>query len=201
MEIIEAVGKEEACRVVEFDLITAIHKKRHAGRRKRSKDRRDKVEEVRLVTDSKNTRSELPFTFFARRSAQLTVDGLLKVKDQLGYYPFNIIEIAALSKSLEPLVIKLYPLNTNALGGRYTSKSTEEASSLPFPTMMWITCPSLHARVSHLEDLGWISIFQKHLLENPEAMQSMHNAHIAYANERWSLLSHADKVFVEENNW
>lgn len=154
---------------------------------------------------------EVVIESFVRRSNCLSIESVQNVIRQLGYLPYNLVEVAAQSSTSSsgsvtgvienPLVLKLYPLNTNDLDGRY-AKSV--GKPLPFPTMMWMSCRVLYAQISVLEDAGWIQVFQKRLLnspESPEWLQIMDNAHRQYAAERWSLISPEDMELVMENNW
>lgn len=191
-----------ARRVVSIDIYELI-KRRKAGRRKRSKYKKNRNNNVDLpvVADEINSDS-IPLESFQKRSPNLTKLDVCMVTQQLGYYPYNIVEVAAYSPHMNPLVVQLYPLNGNLLGGRYGIESFEKKMlALPFPTMLWMCCPYLHAKISHLEDLGFITVFQQRLNEDAIEMQSMHSAHNYYGEERWSLLSTEDKLFVEENNW
>ena len=186
----------EACSVVVNIDIIESDKRRQAGRRKRSKDKRCcKVENITNFDDELE-RCE-------KRSQKLTLTDVKIVSKQLGYHPHNIIEVAAYSSRMSPLVVKLYPLHGNAITGRYRSKKGSKAKQdfLPFPTMLWVSCPNLHAQISHLEDLGFITQFQKRVNEDDSVLESMRQAHNFYAEERWSLLSSEDKTFVEEKNW
>ncbi len=140
---------------------------------------------------------------FSRRSEALTIDTTHSIIRQLGYLPYNLVEVAAHSEQSpqHPLILKLYPLNTNDLKGRY-AKSVGQP--LPFPTLFWMSCPALHTKISELEDAGWIQVFQKRLLEGPESavwLEMMDNAHRQYAAERWSMLSGEDLELVERNGW
>jgi hypothetical protein len=75
---------------------------------------------------------------------------------------------------------------------------------LPFPTIFWMTCPELKSRISKLEDDGWILKLEKRLLTSPHSdayLRIMDRAHRLYAEERWSLMSEADKSIVRDNNW
>ena len=67
-----------------------------------------------------------------RKDESLIISEVSNVYKQLGYVPCNIVNIAASVKNI-PLVIQLYPLNSNKLGGKYTSK---DGTLLPFPTMV-----------------------------------------------------------------
>lgn len=52
-----------------------------------------------------------------------------------------------------PQILKLYPLTTAARGKRLE----------PFPTMCWMSCPELKARISALEVDGWIGRLEERL--------------------------------------
>ena len=68
------------------------------------------------------------------KDSTLSLTEVSSVYKQLGYVPCNIVNIAARSKNNNrPLVIQLYPLNSNNLGGKYTST---DGTLLPFPTMV-----------------------------------------------------------------
>ena len=191
----------ETKRVVSIDIYELI-KRRKAGRRKRSKYKKNRNNKLDLPILDENNCDSIPLESFQKRSPNLSKLDVCLVTQQLGYYPYNIVEVAAYSPHMNPLVVQLYPLNGNLLGGRYEIESPEKKMlALPFPTMLWMCCPYLHAKISHLEDLGFITVFQQRLNEDAIAMQSMHNAHNSYGEERWSLLSTEDKLFVEESSW
>jgi len=78
---------------------------------------------------------------------------------------------------------------------------TRERTDKPFPTMLWMTCPSLHARVCKLEDRGWIQKLDRRLQESPEHIAAMEAAHRAYAAARWALLTDEDRAFVASKDW
>lgn len=134
----------------------------------------------------------------------VSVDGVICLIQQLGYSPFNLIDIAA-GDERHPTVIRLYPLNRNNLEGRY-GMHVEGCTKglLPFPTIFWMTCPELKSRVSKLEDEGWILKLEHRLLNtsrSEEYLRVMKKAHELYAQERWELLSESDRELVQLNNW
>jgi hypothetical protein len=107
---------------------------------------------------------------YTHRSDSLTLEIIETVAGQLGYHPFNIVDVV-LSNSDKvkelggtenyPLVAILYPLNHNEeVGGRYSGSDGPK----PFPTTTWITCPDLHTRISELEVKGYINKLQQKLL-------------------------------------
>jgi len=77
----------------------------------------------------------------------------------------------------------------------------EEDPRKPFPTMLWMTCPLLHARICKLEDLGWIAKLETRLRSSEQFLADMSLAHARYAEARWSLLSQADVSLVEAAGW
>lgn len=175
---------------------TVCSKKTRGGRTLRERTRRSKVVEGRVTLES-----------FHRRAMGLMLPPIRIVKHQLGYEPLNIVDIGAKifvkldddNDALEyPQIILLYPLNANNLKGKYAMTNGMK----PFPTTIWMTCPILHARISKLEDLGWVSKLQSRLNSgNPDWLNSMQHAHKAYADLRWDMLTEGDKEYVRENGW
>ena len=138
-------------------------------------------------------------TVFAHRSDDLTFEDTQMVANQLGYLPSNLIKIAARDENLNPVVTLLYPLNHKENNFRYS------VDKKPFPTIIWITCPLLRARISKLEHDGWVSKFQQRLhagdIESMSFLAMMEEAHKAYAKERWELLTKEDQELVIKNGW
>lgn len=138
------------------------------------------------------------------RRGHLELDIINKVAGQLGYHPFNIVDVVLDSRDEandHPLVAVLYPLNYNEeVKGRYSGNDGPK----PFPTTLWITCPDLHTRISKLEDLGFISKFQQKLLNDSNSaimLEQMHRAHAGYAQFRWDLLASDDEALVISSGW
>ena len=147
---------------------------------------------------------------YAHRSNSLTVDMVAAIADQLAYDPVNLVAIGAYEEVVVsalaqikqgcPLVAILYPLNQNSLEGRYSASQGPK----PFPTTLWMTCPILHAKVSKLEDRGWVQKLQLRLLNDKNSakwIEGMQKAHERYARFRWQLLSEEDKELVHKNGW
>lgn len=167
---------------------------RPTSRKRRSQERRTKEGGLSLLP------KEITLDLIVHKSNALTLDQLNMLIDQLGYIPYNLIEIGSSSDEPEPVtqVAMLYPLNKNDLSGRYATRP------LPFPTMLWLCCPTLHTKICELEVDGWVQKLQKRLTESDESatyLSRMQQAHRAYAAERWSLLSEEDLRTVEENGW
>lgn len=95
-----------------------------------------------------------------------------------------------------PVVSIVYPLNSG------DSKHYSHAKGRkPFPTVIWLTCPFIHARVSMLEDMGLIAEYCKRIQENTTYLEQMRLAHERYAAFRWSLLTPEDVQFVAASGW
>lgn len=166
---------------------------RRSSRRKRSQDRRAKENGITMP-------AVITLNLIAHRSTALQLGQLNMLIAQLGYVPYNLVEIGASSHDAEPVtqVAKLYPLNKCDSSGRYMERH------LPFPTMFWLCCPELHTKICELEVEGWVVKLQKRLTESDERdsyLAAMESAHRQYAAERWELLSDADKDLIIKNGW
>jgi hypothetical protein len=62
-------------------------------------------------------------------------------------------------------------------------------------------CPLLKAKISRIEESGWIQTLQQRLLSSEEYLQQMVRAHEQYAEERWSTLSPEDIELMEISGW
>ena len=73
----------------------------------------------------------------------------------------------------------------------------------PFPTQYWLTDPRLRMLISMLEisDDRNVKTMEARLRSNPECLQSMERAHKSYGEERWLLLTDADRTAVTERRW
>lgn len=145
---------------------------------------------------------------------------------QLGYLPGNVIHISTRAKAVgcldnadaqAPAVVQLYPMvlreeykGGKANGRRFKSRKrrcTDDASkddtSLiePFPTIYWLTHPTLRVLVSKLELESFGARLEKRLANEEKAMESMRRAHEAYGQERKQLLTDSDRALVQERKW
>jgi hypothetical protein len=146
-----------------------------------------------------------------RRSQRLTLLSAQLVSKQLGYVPYNLVDVGSsirienadgsdgVVETIEyPLAAICYPLNSNNnLCGRYH----KDGGLKPFPTVLWMTCPILHARISKLEGLGFITSFQQRLEASEEYIAQMKEAHRRYAEFRCSLLTAEDNEFAIASGW
>ena len=187
---------EEA--VISGDIVEPLRAaSRRSGRTMRSRKKK--------ISGSNPTASlsVVQLSSFTRRSQTITMRSIRLISIELGYAPSNIVDIGAsitFDSQAYPTVAVLYPLNANDLGGRYSM----EGGYKPFPTTLWMTCPHLHARVSKLEDAGWIQRLYDRLHNSEESAEwigNMCEAHRRYGEFRWNLLTESDKEFVISNGW
>lgn len=130
------------------------------------------------------------------KSPLLTIDDAKILTSQLGYMPYNIIDIAARGTDGVPTVAFLY--------GLFQEKSCSTLSTKPkkpFPTIFWLTCQELKTRISKLEDEGHITLFQEKLNGDPEAIDMMQRAHELYIAERRDNLTPEDIAYVNGEKW
>lgn len=125
------------------------------------------------------------------RSSLLTLVDVNKVIEQLGFIPYNIIDIGAKNENEDPLVVVCYPLNKN------DNKKGNYFQLKPFPTTIWMSNPDLKSEISKLEVVGWVTKLQERLRSKEEYLDQMKYAHEKYAEERWSYLTPADIELIE----
>ncbi len=155
-------------------------------------------------------------------------DDRLMLVAQLGYCPGNAVSVVARindafhgdqwKDNLAPLVLKLYPLvlRNESDGTKHRrkrqGKANEELSMSqdaeqkqplvePFPTMFWITHPRFKALISKMELQNRGIQYEKKLQEDPNALDSMKYAHLAYGEERQSMITSQDREFIHERRW
>jgi len=129
----------------------------------------------------------------------LTERELAAVVDQLGFMPTNLIRVAAFDAiTHQPTVCQLYPLTKPAAERRRKGGGKDFE---PFPTTYWLTCPTLKANISKLEDKGWVAKLETRLEKDEAALHAMANAHNEYAACRWALLSDEHLSLVSERGW
>lgn len=71
----------------------------------------------------------------------------------------------------------------------------------PFPTIYWLTHPTLRAAISKLELETLGTKLEQRLASEPRSMESMKRAHDSYGRERRRLLTASDLRLVTERNW
>ena len=73
----------------------------------------------------------------------------------------------------------------------------------PFPTMYWLTHPLIRTLVSQIE-LGKdfnATEMERRLAKSEEARTSMEEAHKAYGETRWNLLTESDVALIKKRHW
>jgi len=144
----------------------------------------------------------IDISFFPMRDETLTVEEVSRVAKQLGYLPYNLIRVGAydFESAVRPVVAILYPLNAMKIGGRFDVSEGLK----PFPTIYWMTCPIMQARISELEKSGWIRVFDNQLSANNfnnDYARMMQNSHRLYGQARWEMLREEDKEYVDRQGW
>jgi hypothetical protein len=146
--------------------------------------------------------SNIHLSLLPYHDASLDLDDVTRISKQLGFVPYNLIKIGAYDHidTKRPVVAVLYPLNADKIGGRF-----DESDGLkPFPTIYWLSCPIIHAKISQLEKAGWITIIETKLKENDYNnifAESMRHSHDLYRQARLDLLHEEHLDYVEKNGW
>ena len=128
------------------------------------------------------------------KRADIATEDARSITSQLGYMPYNIIDVAARNDSGRPIVALLYGLTRGQTAATMPTKPLK-----PFPTIYWLTCTNLNNDISTLEYNGWIMKLQDRLNSDPAHIAAMQRAHEQYSEERRSNLSPEDLTFLENN--
>lgn len=102
----------------------------------------------------------------------VTEHDIAEVSRQLGRPARGIVEVAARCRCGRPLVVKTEP-------------RLEDGT--PFPTLYYLTQPSVTAAVSTLEATGLMAQLQLQLGEDPELAEKYLAAHRSYLSDRAEL--------------
>jgi hypothetical protein len=122
------------------------------------------------------------------------------VRQQLGYLPPNFVKVSARNVNGSPVAIKTYPLHGGA--PRRQAKSALSLDSLesksisvgtPFPTLYWLTCPSIAKAIAKMERKGYVGMLEERLKDDSAMTDQLFCCHKEYARERWECLSLDDK--------
>ncbi len=128
----------------------------------------------------------IPVADMKHLSSALSLDDVRIIVRQLGFVPFNLIDASSRDAlNGHPQVLKLYPLNSS----NPTLACLLDEERIPFPTSYWISCPILHARISRLEEGGWVQKLLHRFLNSADSLlykEAMQRAHRLYAEERWA---------------
>jgi len=79
-------------------------------------------------------------------------EDVLIIERQIGRKPLGVRRVVLRCEHNFPVVIE----NECEIDGK------------PFPTLFWLVCPKLCREISRLEQLGWISRFEKIINEDPD---------------------------------
>ncbi len=111
------------------------------------------------------------------------------LRSQLDREPRGLLGIERRCRFGYPQVIKVYPL------------LKDNATIEPFPTLFWLTCPTLIEQLSRLEQRGYIKAVERALAADERLRQEYHEDHRRYLAERWAALSPEDRALAEEHGF
>jgi hypothetical protein len=119
-----------------------------------------------------------------------TAADLATLRIQLGRDPFaRLLAIETRCPSGHPAVVRVHPL----VGSGATTR--------PFPTLFWLTCPTLDVVLARLESEGWVRRAEAAIAEDAELRAGVAADHEAYVEERWSLLTEAERREIAARGW
>lgn len=105
---------------------------------------------------------------------------------QLGRAPQGVVAVARRCPYGYPQVTVNHPLRRE--GEKFAI----------FPTLFWLTCPFLVAKVARLETGGGVGRYERLLGADPKLAREYVQAHEAYCRERIALLSQEERGFLRE---
>jgi hypothetical protein len=111
---------------------------------------------------------------------------LEKITSQLGRAPRGVVRVAKRCLADHPQVIVTYPI-----------QRTREGPAI-FPTLYWLTCPSLRQRVGILETDGWVKRLQQRMEADTTMAKQWEEAHGEYARQRVQLVPQEQLVLLRE---
>ena len=116
---------------------------------------------------------------------QISKQDFETLERQLQRRPRGVRAIEVRCPSGHPLVIRVHPL----------------IDEKPFPTLFWLTCPSVIAQISRIEHLGHIQKLESILKDHPEMMKRYHDNHRSYIEERLRQLSAGEKSHAKSQGY
>ncbi|MFP4588541.1 MAG: DUF501 domain-containing protein [Candidatus Acetothermia bacterium] len=111
-------------------------------------------------------------------------DDLQKIQEQIGRNPKGLVDVAFRCPGGQPAVIRTKPLIRRRDGFEL------------FPTLFWLTCPSLAEQIAEIESRGYIERLEEELNANPWLKQKYLHQERRYRSERRGLLSLSERNFV-----
>jgi len=109
------------------------------------------------------------------------------INEQLGKEPRGLIDIPVRCRYGYPVVLTTKPLIRKAGGFEI------------FPTLYWLSCPRRVEEVSRIEANGRVRKLEEEISSNPDLRQAYREAESRYLKAQRSLLSEADRDFIEKN--
>ena len=120
------------------------------------------------------------------------------LQQQLGYLPPNFVRVVArTSPHHVPVTIQTYPLQGGA--PRRQAKVSLQIGA-PFPTLYWLTEPTINRAIANLERQGYVQRIETLIQQNATLAQRFRQCHAEYAHERWTSLDEADRVWLLGNS-
>lgn len=104
------------------------------------------------------------------------------LRQQLGREPRGVRAIETRCPVGHPQVVRVYPWVD---GG-------------PFPTLFWLSCPSLVRQISALEHQGLIAHLEALIVGDDDLREGLFDDHRAYIEERWNELSAQDQQWIRD---
>ena len=118
------------------------------------------------------------------RMADLHPSDLDTLREQLGREPRGVRAIETRCPVGHPQIVRVYPL----------------VDGEPFPTLFWLTCPSLVRQISQLEHQGLIAKLEGLIAQDDDLRAGLFENHRAYIAERWNELSAGDQQWVRDQD-
>ena len=104
------------------------------------------------------------------------------LREQLGRKPRGVRAIETRCPVGHPQVVRVYPL----------------VDGEPFPTLFWLSCPSLVRQIAQLEHQGLIADLEALIARDDDLRAGLFENHRAYIAERWNELSARDRQGVRD---
>ena len=92
---------------------------------------------------------------------------------------------------------------TEQLSQEESNKPDNEHIIEPFPTLYWLTSPTLRGTISKLELSKEYNVqkLETKLRSSPVYLQQMKRAHESYGTTRWALLTQTDRAKIIQRGW
>jgi len=121
------------------------------------------------------------------------------IRQQLGYLPSNFVAVSARNEIGLPIAIQTYPLDGGARRRKNKAALEESSVGTPFPTLYWLTCPSISRAIAEMERQGYVGRVEEILRSNSELTRQLVQCHREYAKERWDTLSEEDQSRLQQS--